>query len=90
IEKELRENIDKAWDYGKGTSAQGALGQWATAQEHTPMPVPPAPACDVYKLLPYGSVLKHFPITEVGSLISDEQAAEINPKAYLQSCRSLG
>ncbi|KAG8780532.1 hypothetical protein FRC12_022890 [Ceratobasidium sp. 428] len=86
----LGENMDEAWDYGEGTSAQGALGQWATAQERTPTPVPPAPACNVYEQLPDGSTLKHFPIAEAGSLISNEQAPQTDPKAYLKSCGSLG
>ncbi|KAG9088862.1 hypothetical protein FRC07_012460 [Ceratobasidium sp. 392] len=68
------ENMDEDWDYGEGTSAQGALGQWATAQERTPTPVPPAPApaFDKCERLPDGSIHQHFPIPEVGTPISDE------------------
>ncbi|KAG8780467.1 hypothetical protein FRC12_022990 [Ceratobasidium sp. 428] len=88
------ENEEEPWDYGEGTSAQGALGQWATAHEPAPAPAPapvqPEPACRANERLPNGSILEHFPIAEAGSPISDEQTPEMDPETYLASCGSLG
>ncbi|KAG8756379.1 hypothetical protein FRC12_010597 [Ceratobasidium sp. 428] len=85
-------DVEEPWDYGEGTSAQGALGQWATAREPTPTPppVPPEPVRRASETLPDGSIIEHFPLAGAGSPISDEQMFETDPETYLKSCGSLG
>ncbi|KAG8748207.1 hypothetical protein FRC12_013885 [Ceratobasidium sp. 428] len=87
-EQDGKAGANEPWDYGEGTSAQGALGQWATAYKPAPTP-PPTPAPPTHEQLPDGTTLEFFPYAEAGSLISDEQRPETSPDAYLKSCGRL-
>ncbi|KAG8793582.1 hypothetical protein FRC12_002297 [Ceratobasidium sp. 428] len=87
-EMEVDAEGEEPWDYGEGTSAQGALGQWATACEPAPTP-PSTPIPPAYEVLPDGTILEYFPIPGAGSPISDEQLREENPETYLKACGTL-
>ncbi|KAG8706404.1 hypothetical protein FRC09_002431, partial [Ceratobasidium sp. 395] len=80
-------DAEEPWDYGEGTSAQGAQGTWATAN-HTPA-APATPEPEPEERCADGTILQHFPVAGAGAPIVDAQAQDLDPDVYLKACGNL-